>query len=207
MLADAGENVLQRPPRGIVIEDVVGRDRRHLASTGKVRQAVEPRPLVRAEKPGEREIEPVAERRLEEAKPVRQRIVRPLGKRDQDLPFAVGCEILGRNVAFPLGRAALAEGQKTGETRIGRAVHGIAEDGAAIVEIEPAADHKPEPRLLGRHMGADDACEAVAVGDAHGRMAQGLRHHHQFVGMARPAQEGEIAGDLQIGVAHQPKIP
>ena len=68
-------------------------------------------------------------------------------------------------------------------------------------EIEPAADDEADAGRLRRLMRAHDAGEAVAVGDRDRLVAERRRGRHQLVRMRGAAQEREIAGDLQLGVA------
>ena len=57
-------------------------------------------------------------------------------------------------------------------------------------EVEPGADDQPDPHLLRRRVGADDAGQAVAVGDRHRVQAEGggrldVRSHEAIVFEAR----------------------
>ena len=104
-------------------------------------------------------------------------------------------------MAFALGRAALAEGQQPREPAIGGAIRGIGEEARAVAQIEAAADDEPDPDLFCRMMRAHDAGKAVAVGDRDRPMAERGRGQHQLVRMRGTAQKREIAGDLQLRVA------
>ena len=100
-------------------------------------------------------------------------------------------------MAFALGRAALAEGQQPRQPAIGGAVRGIGEQARAVAQVEAAADDEPDPDLFRRMMRAHDAGQAVAVGDRDRLMAERGRGQHQLVRMRGAAQEREIGGDLQ----------
>ena len=57
------------------------------------------------------------------------------------------------------------------------------------------------PTSLGGEMGAHHAGKRVAVGDGDGREPERLGRRHQLLGMRAAAQEGEIGGDVELGVA------
>ena len=61
-------------------------------------------------------------------------------------------------------------------------------------------------------MTAHDAGKRIAVGDGDGVETKSLGRRHQLLGMGAAAQEGEIGGDVELGVAghgewRQPKTP
>jgi hypothetical protein len=68
-------------------------------------------------------------------------------------------------MAFALGRAALAQGQEAREPAIGGAVLGKGEKARAVGEIEPAADDEPQAEASCRLVRPHDSGKAVAVGD------------------------------------------
>ena len=49
-------------------------------------------------------------------------------------------------------------------------------------------------------MGAHDSGQTVAVGHRDGGMAQRRGAQRQFLGMGGAAQEGEVGGDLKLGI-------
>ena len=57
------------------------------------------------------------------------------------------------------------------------------------------------PTSLAAEMAAHDAGKRVAVGDGDGVEPERLGRRHQFLGMGAAAQEGEIGGDVELGVA------
>ncbi len=109
-----------------------------------------------------------------------------------------------------LAAAFLAERKQPAEARIGRAVGWIDEDGHTVGEIEAAAHNQAHAGLFGGLMGADDAGEAVAVGDRQRRDAELSGLGEQFLAGTRPAQKTEMRGALQLHVmsaAGHPNIP
>ncbi len=103
-------------------------------------------------------------------------------------------------MAFALGRAAPAQGDEPGEPAIGGAIRRIDEQAAPAAEVEPGADDEAHLRHLRRHMGAHHAGQAVAVGQRKAREAEGRGGDGQLLRMRGAAQEGEIAGRLQLGI-------
>ena len=110
-------------------------------------------------------------------------------------------QIVEEQRAGALLGAALAEREQAGEPRPAGAVLRIGENvGSSIGEDEPRADGEPDAMLLRRLVRAHDACDRIAVGDAEAREPELLRLRHQFLGMRRSPQEGEIGGDGEFGV-------
>ena len=103
-------------------------------------------------------------------------------------------------VAFALGRAAVALGEQPAEAAIGGAVGWPGEDvGGLVTKGEAAADGVAEPGLLGGEMAAHDAGKRVAVGDGDAGKAQPGRGEGQLLRMRAAVQEGEIGGDGEFG--------
>ena len=65
---------------------------------------------------------------------------------DDDLPLAVRDHIGVVEMAFALGRAALAEGQQPRQPAIGGAILGIGEQARAVAQIEAAPDDEADAR-------------------------------------------------------------
>ena len=57
------------------------------------------------------------------------------------------------------------------------------------------------PTSRRRKMRAHHAGKRVAVGDGDCREPERLRRRHQLLGVRAAAQEGEIGGDVELGVA------
>jgi hypothetical protein len=107
-----------------------------------------------------------------------------------------------RDVALPLGRAALAQCQQGGKPAIGGDICGQAQQAGPVGQIETRADDEAQIIFVVPDLapGPYDAGERVAVGQRDGAVAQLRRLADQLIGMRGPAQEAEIAGDLQFGV-------
>src|SRR5208283_100652 len=84
------------------------------------------------------------------------------------LPISVGMggEVRPGERAGALAGAALADGEQAAEPRVGRAVGGVDQDGGGVGQVEPAADDEADASVGGALVGADDAGQRVAVGDA-----------------------------------------
>ncbi len=200
--ADAGEHIEQGPAFGCVHVHVVGRDEGGAAKLRQLGEAREPARVVAA-------VERLAGQEAGSGKAPGQ-----AGKRvpkrgiglvrrqeDQDLPFGVGLQLGQREPARALLGAPLAQRQQAAEPAVGGAIGRVAQQLRPVLGHQPRADQQPEPRLLGGDVGAHHAGQRVAVGDAERRQAQRLGGQHQLVRVRGGAQEGEVAGDLQLGVA------
>ena len=134
------------------------------------------------------------------------------GSNDEDQALGMGRDIIEKERALPFLGAALTERQQPAEPAVSRAIGRIGKQVWRILQIEPDADDKFDAGLLGGEMGANRAGKRVAVGDGDGVESQGLGRRHQFLGMGAAGEKGEIAGDLELGVAghgegHHPKTP
>ena len=132
-------------------------------------------------------------------------IVRRQG--DDDQALGVGGDVVEIKRALAFLGAALAQGEQPAEPAVSRAVRWIDEQARRVLKVEPRADDEFDPHLLGGEMGADCAGKAVAVGDGDGVEPERARRRHQLLGMGAAAEEGEIGGDLDLGVAGHPKTP
>ena len=114
----------------------------------------------------------------------------------------MGGDIVEMERAFPLLGAALAEREQAAEPAVSGAVRWIGEQARRIVEIEARADDEFDAAdfACGK-MRAHHAGKRVAVGDGDCREPERLRRRHQLLGVRAAAQEGEIGGDVELGVA------
>ncbi len=113
-------------------------------------------------------------------------------------------EIVEEQRAGAFFGAPLAEREQAGEPRPAGAVLRIGENVRGRVgEDEPRADGERDAMLLRRLVRAHDARDRIAVGDAKAREPESACLHHQFLGMRRPPQEGEIGGDGELGIGGQ----
>ena len=131
------------------------------------------------------------------------------GHEDGDQALAIGDEIGPVEIALGFAGALLAERQQPAQPGIGRPIGRIDQDGHAVAEIEAAADDQAHAGGLGGLMGADDAGERVAVDDGQRLDAHRGGRGEQLLAGGGAAQEAEMRGHLQLGVARaaHPKIP
>ncbi len=205
-LADAGDDVLQRAPLGHVVEHVVGGDQRQIVPRGKRGETLQPLGVVAAIEMLRGEIGAAGEIRRQAGekggKGGVERVRRSRRRKgDDELSFAMRRDIGVIELALALPGAPLADGEETREATIGGAIGGKTKQAGAVAEIEAAGGDEADADHLGRLVGAHDAGKRIAVGDGEGPMAERGGGHRQLLGMRGAAQEGEIAGDLQLGVA------
>ena len=213
-LADAGQDVLQGPPAGVVVEHLARRDQ---GRAGRGAQGLQPGQLlqvagaVAAHAPQPGRPPPGRRQRLEPPGKVRRPgLPRRGGQDNGQLALRMVQEVAEGQVAPALGRPPLAQGQETGQPAPGRPVLGIADQVRRPVgEDQPRAGQHLQgaARPASRRPGPDDAGHAVAVGDPQGLQAQGGGGLHQLLGVRGGAQEGEVAGRRQLGVAAHPNRP
>ena len=205
--ADTGQHVLQRPSFRAVVEDVIGRHHRRV---GRLRQARQPRQtgkVARAIAPRSRQPD-VRQGAGDLAKLGLEPFVQAIRRRDQrELAFGVIQIVRPVKLAVALPGAALAHREQAGEPAISLAVRRIDQEARRCVRKVQAtagegADLGAAFTLLAHlRPPPHDAGQAVAVADPHGFHAQGVRPGHQLPRMRGAAQEREVAGGLQLGVA------
>ena len=116
-------------------------------------------------------------------------------------------EIVESQMALAFGRAQIACGQQPAEPAIGGAVLGIGENvGRPVGKDQPRARddaHRADrPCVLAReNMGAHDAGERIAIGDADSRKPKLRRLGDQFFGMRSAAQKRKIRRRREFGKA------
>ena len=88
--------------------------------------------------------------------------------------------------------------------RIGEPGSADPERAAPQPERQLGAEDGGEADGLGRHGEADDAVEAVVVGDGQRREPEARRFVDQLLGMARTVEEGEVRVAVQLGVHRDP---
>ena len=124
----------------------------------------------------------------------------------------MGGDIVEMERAFPLLGAALTKREQAAEPAVSGAVRWVGKQARRIVKIEARADDEFDAADLAcRKMRAHHAGKRVAVGDGDGREPERLCRRHQLLGVRAAAQEGEIGGDVELGVArgegHHPNTP
>src|SRR5262245_13392668 len=104
--------------------------------------------------------------------------------------------------AIALIGAALAKREQPAQPAVGRAIHRISEQARSISEVEAYADDELDPvHLARREMTAHHTRKRVAVRNGDCLEAEQLRRRYQLFGMRATTQEGEIGGDVELGVA------
>ena len=213
-LADAGQHVLQVPAVRAVIEDVVGGEHRRAGGLGQGRQPREPVQVARAIGPRRRQPDVAAQVAGDLAQAAFEVFIQPGGRDHQDkLAFGMVGEVGPAQVALALLRAKLADGQQPGQAAVGFAVGGVAEQRRRIVgEVQPAPGQRLHrqrrlAQLLHLRPGPHHPSQRIAVGDADGFHAQHAGLVDQFMGMRGSAQEREIGGGLEFGVAGHAQTP
>ena len=213
-LADAGQDVLQGPPAGVVVEDVAHCDQRR---PGRRAQGLQPGQLrqvagaVAAHAAHPEGSPPGRRDGLEPSREVRSGGV--TGRRRQDdaqQALRMVQEVGQGEVAPALARPPLAQGQQAGQPSPGGPVLRIADQVRRPVgedQARPRQHARPRLQLPPRRPGPHHAGHAVAVGDPQGLQPQGGGGLRQFLGVRGGAQEGEVAGRRQLGVAAHPNRP
>jgi hypothetical protein len=202
-LADAGQHILQRPAFGRVVEHVADRHQRQIMLPRQPGKACHMALVSAAMGTRHGQIQMIGKGFAQLPEHGFKLRTGGTGRRDDghQQALAMGEQILERQMAFALWRAALSGGQQFAETAPGRAVLGPDQDvGRSVHEHQPAAGGKGKPRLLRRHVAADDAGQRIAVGDGDAAKTKPRGLHHQFLGMRCAAQEGEIAGSGEFDI-------
>ena len=135
--------------------------------------------------------------------------MRNIGRqRDEDEAFGVGGDVVEMERAFPLLGAALAEREQPAEPAVSGAVRRVGEEARRILQIETRPDHEFDAAdFTRREMGAHHAGERVVVGDGDCREPKRLGRCNQLLGVRAATQEGEIGGDVELGVAGHLRYP
>ena len=213
LLADAGEHILQRPARGMVIQHLVGREQRHAGLCCDVMQPRQAALVVAAIEQACGEPHPVGAAILQSLQhiegfcrlePMRQR-------QDEKLTFGEFEEVVEGEVAFALFDprdvvAALAAGEELAQPAVSRAVARIDQDiGRAVDEDETRADQELwlvfDFRIVELLVGPHHAGKRVVIGDADRGDAQFACLMHIGARIRAAAQEREIRGDADLGIA------
>jgi hypothetical protein len=166
LLADAGEDVGQGAAAGLVEADGVGGDHGAACGGRDGGEGVQPRAVVAAVKRGGRKVELVGPELGPGGQPgLELGGGRVLGGGEGDQAFAPARSLLESEVTLALGGWELALGQEPAEAAVGGAVARVDDQVLAGGEDQAAADAERGVRGLAGDQHADDASEAVAVGD------------------------------------------
>ena len=199
--ADAGDDIEQRLAVGRVHAHLVAGDERRGAGLGPFGQAREAARVVAAVEHLRAQETGAGHGRAETREGRLKGLVERLGRQDDEaLPLGMGQEVLEGEAARALLGAPLAEREQAREAAIGGPVAQVAQDLGPVLRRQAGADEQPQPRLLGRDMGAHHAGQGVAVGDAHGRVAERRGGRDQLLRMRGGAQKAVVGRNRQLGV-------
>jgi hypothetical protein len=202
---DAGQHVLQGTSRRRVVMHVVGGRQRNPHVLGQGRQLLQALLIVRAVEARGGDREPiVVEHRLETADDLDEITIQiGRGNDDRQHPLLLLDQIVQGEVAFALGGTAFAQAEQAAQAPVGGAVGRVDQDRqlARSAQLKPAPHHQRDAGLLRRDMGTNDPRQGVDIGDGDRPVAQRRGPLDELLGMSGPAQEGEVAGDLQLRVA------
>ena len=217
-LADTGQDVLQRPPLGVVVQDRIGRDHGRARAMRHGRQPVQTPAVIPPPQRRRRQIQvvrPAPTPRRQPGFEGRVGAFRRGGERDH--AFAHGRGLfegqprLGLCDAFRLGigarlrhNLALAQRQQPAQPAIGRPVAREDDQLRPVGEAQPRPDDEGEVDVLRPHQRPHHPRQRIAVRHADGGQTQRLRLHHQLARMRRPLQKAEIGHGPELGV---PAIP
>jgi hypothetical protein len=201
VLADAGDDVLQRPPLGRVIEHVVDGNQRDARLGGEPGEAGQPAMVVAAIEHGGGEPDG-ARRGL--FQPLQQRVqyagIDALRHDDEIEPIDVLHEIVEEEEALAFVGAALADAEQTGEAAPGCTILRVGENvGRGVGEHEARADDELYADLLCLRVSSHHPGQGIAIGNAETGKLKLLGAGDQFLRVRRAAQEGEIGGDGKLG--------
>ena len=207
MLADRRHHILQGPPLWGVVVHVIARHQPQAQPFGKGCKPRQPRPVIRAIEKARRQIGDVQKRHRLPQPRLEGRIHLSRRHGHQHLPVLRAGNIRKAQMALPLRRAPVAQGQEFRQPSIGRPVAREAQKLEPVLRHEPRPHHQLDARFLRRHMCPHDPRQRVAVGNPHRLMAQSGGLVHQLVRMAAAAQKTEIAGDPQLRKARHAASP
>ena len=203
MLADAGQDVLQRPAVGVMVVNVIGGERLDPGGTGELGETGEPCHVVASVEMAQDEVEVMGPTPCQPAQELGEGLVQQLGRdQGENLPLLMSEQIVEVQDAPALGRPPLAEGEQRAQPRVGGPVGRPAQKRGAAGQVEPAADQEPNALGLRRLVRPYDAGQAVAVGDRDAGQAQLAGTRHQLLRVRGTAQEAEVGRGLELGVAH-----
>ena len=110
-------------------------------------------------------------------------------------------EVVPGEHAFALGCAPASRGDQAGECAVTVPGGGEAEQAGAVNEVEPGAGDEVQAGAPGGLVGAHDPRQRVAVGQGERPVAQLGSALDHLLGVGGTPQKGEVAGDLEFGVA------
>ena len=120
---------------------------------------------------------------------------RPVGEQQEVVAVGVGGVAVGHPAGVHLGQRVLLEQRHPPVRR------------EAGRERDLGAEHGRHPDGAGCLGEADDAVEAVVVGQGEGIEAEAGGLGGQLLGVRRPVEEGEVGVAVQLGVGHRAGAP
>ena len=195
-LPDAGDDILQNPPPGDMVEHIAGGDGGHARGLRGIGQPGEAQRIARAVVQGEGEMGALT-------KGFAQAWQIELLARQLDGDEAAGIDILPGERKPSMAAAGAAEREQPAQPRPGRPILRVEQQRWCIRQVNMAAGHQPHPARARALPGADHAGEGIAVHHAQGRDGQFRRAGKKLGRVAGTAQEGVIGGDLKFGIAHR----
>ncbi len=218
--ANAGEHVLQRLTRAVVVEDVAHGDKGHLELVSEVDHLAESGFLTGQQVAGDPEVELLAEEAsglADDRCPVRRAVVfrgpdRARIKEYGDKPLGVLLELVDPDPALALGRAASASGQKGAEVSIALSIPGDQDEGWETLGGDTSADeevqsdltlvplHTQPLELLDPGMGPDHAIDAIAIGEGEPSKPEGDRLINELLGVRGSVEKGEVRAAHKLGI-------
>ena len=168
-LAHASEHVGQDLPLRHMVMHVVDRHERHVHFARQFGQQGQAVFAPRAVKPRGGEIGPVRCMRRERGEVGAERRRQILRRHDdENLALAFGDDVGQRQMAFTFPGAAISARQQPAKPSVRQAIHRVTDRLETVGGHQPRADQETQALLLCHGVGADDACQRVAVRDADG---------------------------------------
>ncbi len=207
-LADGGHDILQRPGFGRMIENIAGSDTAHPRLPRHGVKPVQTGKVIRA--PAEREghIGAAAKDIAKTGKIGERLAVGPVRHQDGDHAFGMVRDISPVEQATAFATTCLTERKQAGQARPGGPVGRIKKQSAAVGQVNARASDHPDLGSLLRLPSPHHPGNAAPIGKAERFVTQQGSGGEQLLGRGGAAQEGEVAGYLQLDIAgHQPNIP
>ena len=199
-VADGDEHVVQVPAGGHVVVDLVGRHHARAAPFRHPGAALE-HPFVLGPKVMVQLAEDVVlAERLEE---LTQPLFVVCGAEVEEVSTMLGDPGQG-GAGLAFGLVGVGEGEEPAQIGIAGQV-ARDEDQLFAVDLERAADDRPDPELAAGLEMADGAVDAAMVGDGEGGHLELGRARRELIGMRSSVEEGEVrvAVELDIRRRHQ----
>ena len=146
LLADAGDDVLQRPALGRVIMNVVGGEDGAPMLACQPVEPLDPGIVVAPVKPARRDDDAMTSRRRVTAAALSKSEKSSPGQAMKAMPSECAATSLERQLALAFLGAHLAQAEQPGQPSIAVAIDRISEQARRIGRVEPAADQRPDPR-------------------------------------------------------------